>query len=112
MVRDTRVQGKSYGYVVVPEGGLSVAGVKFPAGPRPAGNGRSSWFKTLVAAGCRQITQAEYEAYLKQAKQAPKKAPKSEPVTRQTSTQAGTAKETKDGRPRDAGRGKSATGAV
>jgi len=68
---DNRNVGTSYGYVMVPEGGLKVDGVKFPAGPRAAG--KSGWYKLLVAAGCREISQAEYEGLI-EAGQSPARA--------------------------------------
>jgi hypothetical protein len=53
-------EGRSYGYVLVPDGGLRVQGVGFPGGPRAAG--KSGWYKLLVAAGCRVITREDFEA--------------------------------------------------
>lgn len=62
MLKDDRQQGVSYGYVIVPQGGKVVDGVKFPEGPRPAG--KKGWFKLLLQAGCDEISQAEYEDLL------------------------------------------------
>jgi len=58
---DERVAGRSYGYVVVPRGGLRAAGRAFAEGPRAVGRG---WCPILVAAGCVPITQADYEAWV------------------------------------------------
>lgn len=69
-MKDTRVQGTSYGYVVVPDGGLSIQGVKFPAGPRQAG--KSGWYRLLVEAGARPISEQEFETYLKTSEPAPR----------------------------------------
>src|SRR5689334_13245637 len=55
---------KSWGYVVVPAGGLTVGGVTFPAGPRRAGKGEhGGWFRLLVGAGAEPISQAQFEQW-------------------------------------------------
>ena len=59
MAQDTRKQGTSYGYVLIPEGGITIDGVTFKEGPKAAG--KSGWFKLLRDAGCAVITQGEYE---------------------------------------------------
>jgi len=71
MVKDTREQGMSYGYVVVPKGGKTVDGVRFPEGPRAAG--KKGWFKLLLIAGCDEINEAEYLDLLKESQSLPGK---------------------------------------
>ncbi len=75
-MKDGREQGVSYGYVVIPAGGLTVDGVRFPEGPRAAG--KKGWHRLLLLAGCEEIEQSEYEAFLKESQDSHRKEIKDE----------------------------------
>jgi hypothetical protein len=65
-MKDTRELGKSYRYVVVPAGGLTVDGLKFRAGTLAVSKTKH---RLLVAAGCEEIGQARYEHMLEEGSQ-------------------------------------------
>ena len=80
MTTDTRIPGRSYGYVLVPEPGLTIDGVKFKPGPKAAG--KNGWFR-ILATKCKVLTEHEYETLIKKstkpgnaAQHAAKEAPK------------------------------------
>lgn len=60
-MNDDRLPGRSYGYVIVPQGGLRVDGISYPGGPRAVSKAQHP---ILVAAGCEPISQTVYEAWL------------------------------------------------
>jgi hypothetical protein len=62
-LQDTRELGKSYRYIIIPAGGLTVDGVKFRGGPRAVGKKK---YERLVEVGCEEIDQADYERKLQE----------------------------------------------
>ena len=51
------------GWIVVPNGGLKLDGVTWQEGPREIED--EGWYRLLKAAGATDITEEEYERYLK-----------------------------------------------